>query len=180
MDSLRHLMSAPASRATVDTITDEGIPLVAEHGLPALSISAVAVRCRCSRQAVQQWCAGTPIRTLFAQRFVARWRSWIEIRTRAGTDLTGLLPEDDVVLTWTRVWLALLESGPREHGVRQAVEAAHGDEVRLVTTCVGPERAPGVHALVMGLRQARCLSVAPLPGEVALEVLRSAVDERRV
>ena len=180
MDSFSHLMSAPYSRATVDTITDEGIPLVAEHGLAGLSISAVAVRCRCSRQAVQQWCAGTPIRTLFAQRFVARWRRWMETRTRAGTDLTGLLPENDEVLGWTRVWLALLESGTREHGVQHAVEAALGDELGLVAARVGPERAPGIHALLMGLRQARCLPGAPLPGGLALEVLRSAVDESRV
>ena len=178
MDSLRHLMTAPFSSATVDIIVDEGMPLVAEGGLSALSITAVAVRCRCTRQAVQQWCAGTPIRTLFAERFVARWRRWSEIRSRAGTDLTGLLPEDDEVLTWTRVWLALMEYGRREDGVRQAVEAALGDEVRLVRAGVGPERTPAIHALVMGLRQARCLPGASLPPQFAVDVLRAAVDHR--
>jgi hypothetical protein len=176
MDTYGHLMSAPHSRATVDVITDEGIPLVADGGLAALTITAIAARSRCSRQAVQQWCAGTSIRTLFAQRFVARWRHWSRIRAREGADLTGLLPEDDQVLAWTRVWLALLEHGAREDAVRQAVEATLGDELRLVTAAVGPERAPAVHALVMGLRQARCLPGAALSAEVAQEALRAFVD----
>jgi hypothetical protein len=176
MDPLRHLMTAPCSRATIDAIVDEGMPLVTEHGLAGLTAAAVASRCRCSRQAVQQWCAGTPIRTLFARRFVARWVHWMSIRTRGGTLLEGLLPDCDEVTAWTRVWLALLEASARDDELAASVSTALRIERELVTAAVGPERAAEVHALVMGLRQTRCLVCEPLAADAASAILRDALE----
>ena len=175
MDTCRHLMLAPHSAATIDILVDEGIPLVVAGGLAGLTLAGVAARCGCTRQAVQQWCSGRPLRTLFAERFVGRWIRWCAIRTYGGRDPEGLLPEDDEVVGWTKVWLALVEVSPRDPALAALVTEALDRELELLGSAVADDSAPALQALVAGLRQARCLAPPALDAAEAGAILAAAV-----
>lgn len=168
-------MLAEHSVATVDILTDEGIPLVAEGGLAGLTAPQLARRCRNSRQAVQQWCHGRPLRELFAERFLGRWIQWCRIRTYDGRELVGLLPESDETVQWTRVWLALLESAPHEPQIGTWVRAALDAERALIARTAAPDRATAVQALIAGLRQARCHFPAAMEADQSEAILAAAL-----
>ena len=156
MDDCRHLMFAELSGAPADVVTDQGIPLVAAGGWQALTAGAIGKEYGVSRQAVQQWCDGRPLQLLFAERFVARWTRWTRIRTYDGRDLCGLLPETDEVVAWTKVWLALAEASPRDPALAALVDEVHAHERRLIGVTVHASAVAMAHALVMGIRLARC------------------------
>ena len=195
MDSCRHLMLADESVAPVDIATDLAIPVVAEGGLAALTPSALAVATGYTRQAIHQWFGGQQLlRQAVAARFVARWRAWVDARTYPAV-MAGLLPEDDQVRQWCRVWLALVEAGPRDAEIGGVVALAREGERSVIRTVLlrragsgappasDPGEVPallvsGLQCLVEGLRTCLCSPEPSLSYEDAVAILDGAVGAR--
>lgn len=153
------------SPASVAIATDLAIPVIAGGGISALTPTSIADRAGCSRQAVHQWFGGRPLGRVVAGRFAARWQRWTEVRVHCH-GLGGLLPENDEVADWTRVWLALVELSGRDAEVGSIVAATRDGEVELIRTALTrcaavPSASPAtpredevlaLHCLTEGLR----------------------------
>lgn len=179
MDSFRHLMLTPDSARREDMATDLGISLLAVGGMPALTLRAMADRCGCTRQAVQQWFGGqAQLRDVVVSCFVGRWRRWVSARVRFH-GLAGLLPDSDEAVEWCRAWLAIVEHGSRDQRTADLIETLADDERGEIAHFLGAEAGSEdvqlVHALVDGLR----LSPAPLPPGRAVELLDSFLLARK-
>lgn len=182
------------SPASVAIATDLAIPVIAEHGMGAVTPKSIADRAGCSRQAVHQWFRGEPISRVVAARFAARWRQWAAVRVRC-EGVAGLLPENDDVATWTRVWLGLVELGGRDPEIASMVEAMRDCEVDLIRSALtwrgkgpgGPPALPpdhevlAVHCLMEGLRLRLLTPVEASPAgramtfDIAQRILDGAV-----
>lgn len=191
VDPCRHLMLEEHSPASVAMATDLAIPIVADGGITALTPKTIGDRAGCSRQAVHQWFPGQRLSRVVAVRFLARWRQWVAVRVRCG-GVAGLLPEDDEVAAWTRVWLALVELGVRDPEISPLVEETRRwemDVIRAASTrrCPGTgltrggpssEEVLALHCLVEGLRLRLCRpgeSAGAATFDAARQILENAV-----
>lgn len=179
------------SPASVAIATDLAIPVIAEHGMSAVTPQSIADRAGCSRQAVHQWFRGEPISRVVAARFAARWRRWAAVRVGC-EGVAGLLPENEEVATWTRVWLGLVELGGRDSEIASIIGAMRDCEVDLVRSALtrrgegpgGPAAAPpehevlALHCLMEGLRLRLLTPVAasPASGAMTFDIARRILD----
>jgi len=170
----------PNSERQRDIVTDYAIGMVAEQGRAALTVRGLAKRIRVAPPAIQQW-VGPRARMLetIAATFGQGWMQWGWRRTiKDGPD--ALLPTTPEEVTWTRVWLALLELGRVEPEVGEVV-AVFREQERALLAHVLPDirddadRLVLALALVDGLRVAVCQPPCSVDPERARDLLRRSL-----
>ncbi|QBR93370.1 TetR family transcriptional regulator [Nocardioides euryhalodurans] len=184
MDDLRHLMLVPDSMSREDIAANAAIPLVAAGGPAALTLRAVGEQSGYSPQAVHQWFGSrAALHRAVAGRFVARWTRWVDLRTgRQG--IASLLPENDEVAGWARVWLALHHLARADDEVASYLAYTRSVERDSLARLAGPGGSPEalveLHALVEGLRLQLCSEVSTDSYAEACRLLDRALARSQV
>lgn len=113
-----HPFLRPDSVEPADLATDAAIALLADHGLPGLSVRAIAKKIGVTGPALTQRWAGaqgarSALVTAIARTFAERWHLWAR-GPLIGCEPTLGLPSTDAESGGVRAWLALEELGRAE------------------------------------------------------------------
>jgi AcrR family transcriptional regulator len=102
-------MLRPDSADYADILGDVAIGLIAEGGMPAITMRSLAEQFRVTPQRVHSAFGDRAhLERVLMIVFIRRWRAWIA-RREPRDGVFALLPSTTDEIVWSRVWLALCE-----------------------------------------------------------------------
>ena len=129
-------MLRPDSPSRRDIVTDFAIALIADEGVGALTVRALARRIRVTPAGLQHWSGPRrEMLVLITATFGQRWQQWMW-RRQFRDGALALLPTTSDEVVWTRVWLGLQDLGRTESAVGEVISANRAHERELIAHSV--------------------------------------------